>query len=87
METITSPIPLFACLASLLAVIPIVAFGKNPNLRESFTFSAGFAKLTLVLLMLPWVLDGKIVEFTFVDEIVKLPSGKVDKVRLRKLYG
>ena len=71
METIISPIPLFACLASLLAVIPIVAFGKNPNLRESFTFSAGFAKLTLVLLMLPWVLDGKIVEFTLVDEIVK----------------
>jgi acyl-CoA synthetase (AMP-forming)/AMP-acid ligase II len=23
----------------------------------------------------------------FVDEIVKLPSGKIDKVRLRKLYG
>jgi long-chain acyl-CoA synthetase len=25
--------------------------------------------------------------FEFVDEIVKLPSGKIDKVRLRKLYG
>jgi len=23
----------------------------------------------------------------FVDEIVKLPSGKIDKVRLRRLYG
>ena len=24
---------------------------------------------------------------TFVEEIVKLPSGKIDKVRLRQLYG
>ena len=24
---------------------------------------------------------------TFVDEIVKLPSGKIDKVRLRRIHG
>lgn len=70
MEVIVSPFPLFACLASLLAVIPIVAFGRWPNVRESFTFLAGFAKLALVISMLPWVLDGKVVEFTLVRDIV-----------------
>lgn len=70
METIISPVPLYACLASLLAVIPIVAFGRWPDIRETCTFLAGAAKLALVLAMVPVVLKGKLIEFTLVDEIV-----------------
>ncbi|MFT5403843.1 MAG: hypothetical protein ACI9DF_002684, partial [Verrucomicrobiales bacterium] len=58
METIPSHLPLFACLASLLAVIPILLFRKTPNLREAATIGAGVLKLALVLTMLPGVLAG-----------------------------
>ncbi len=64
METVTSNLPLWACLCSLLAVPPIVIFGRIPNMREFFTFVAGFAKLALVLKMLPMVMEGKILECT-----------------------
>jgi len=59
-----SSLPLWACLVSLFAVIPIVLSGRHPNLRELFTFLAGFIKLGLVLAMLPIVLNGQTVEFT-----------------------
>ena len=71
METVVSPVPLYACLVSLLAVIPIVTFGRRPDVRESFTFFAGAIKLALVLAMVPVVLKGKVIEFTLVEEIVK----------------
>jgi multicomponent Na+:H+ antiporter subunit D len=62
METITSIKPLLAVLVSLVAVIPIVASGGNPNLREGWTFLAGIVKFGLVVSMLPLVLGGTIIE-------------------------
>ena len=64
METVTSVLPLAACLASLLAVIPIVLFGRWPNIREGVTLVAGLVKFGIVLSMLPGVLEGKVFEFT-----------------------
>ena len=73
MEIIASQIPLFVCLASLLAVIPILLFRKTPNLREAATIGAGVLKLVLVLTMLPSVLEGKVFEFTFFEAVEGVP--------------
>ena len=67
METITSIKPLLAVLVSLVAVIPIVASGSRPNLREGWTFLAGIIKFGLVVSMLPLVLNGVIIEYTLVE--------------------
>jgi multicomponent Na+:H+ antiporter subunit D len=67
METITSIKPLLAVLVSLVAVIPIVASGKKPNLREAWTFLAGIVKFGLVVSMLPLVLGGSIIDFTLIE--------------------
>jgi multicomponent Na+:H+ antiporter subunit D len=64
METVNSSLPVWACLVSLVAVVPIVLLGKHPNRREATTLIAGAIKLTLVLCMLPIVLGGKAVGFT-----------------------
>ncbi|MEZ5274972.1 MAG: monovalent cation/H+ antiporter subunit D family protein [Opitutaceae bacterium] len=64
METVRSSLPLWACLVSLLAVIPIVLSGRSPNRREFFTFLAGFIKLGLVLAMFPVIWNGQQIEFT-----------------------
>lgn len=81
MEIIASQLPLFACLASLLAVIPILFFRKTPNLREAATISAGVIKLALVLTMLPGVLAGKVYEFTFFEAVEGIPLAfRVDSI-------
>jgi len=67
METITSIKPLLAVLVSLVAVIPIVASGSRPNLREGWTFLAGIIKFGLVVSMLPLVLGGSVIEYTLVE--------------------
>ena len=67
METITSIKPLLAVLVSLVAVIPIVASGSRPNLREAWTFLAGIIKFGLVVSMLPVILHGAIIEYTLVQ--------------------
>jgi len=68
MTTVYSILPLLACLASLVAVVPIVLFGeKKRNAREASTFIAGFIKLGLVVAMVPAVLSGKVLEFTFIE--------------------
>jgi multicomponent Na+:H+ antiporter subunit D len=67
METITSIKPLLAVLVSLVAVIPIVASGGKPNLRETWTFLAGIVKFGLVVSMLPLVLGGSVIEYTLVE--------------------
>jgi multicomponent Na+:H+ antiporter subunit D len=69
METITSIRPLLAVLVSLVAIIPIVASGNRPNLREGWTFLAGFIKFGLVVSMLPLVLGGAIIEYTLVEPL------------------
>lgn len=66
-DTVHSSLPLWACLASFLAVPAIVLFRREPALREATTFVSGFLKLGIVLLMLPIVLDGKIIEFTLLE--------------------
>ncbi|MDA7526060.1 proton-conducting transporter membrane subunit, partial [Verrucomicrobiales bacterium] len=73
MEIIASQLPLFACLASLLAVIPILLFRKTPNLREAATIGAGALKLAIVLTMLPGILGGKVYEFTFFEAVKGIP--------------
>lgn len=55
----TSIRPLLAILASLVAVPLIVASGARPNLRETWSLLAAFAKAALVLSMLPAVLAGR----------------------------
>ena len=73
METITSIKPLLAVLVSLVAVIPIVASGSRPNLREAWTFLAGIVKFGLVLSMLPLVLHGAVIEYTLIEVLPGLP--------------
>jgi len=68
-ETVTSLLPLWACLSSLLAIPAIAVFGREPALRELSTFVAGFTKLACVLLMLPVILDGKTIELTLADGV------------------
>jgi multicomponent Na+:H+ antiporter subunit D len=81
MEIIASQLPLFACLASLLAVIPILLFRKTPNLREATTIGAGALKLAIVLTMLPGILGGKVYEFTFFEAVKGVPLAfRVDSI-------
>ena len=78
METITSIKPLLAILASLIAVIPIAASGKKPNLREAWTFLAGIIKFGLVVSMLPYILRGGIIEYS----VFKIFPGLAIKLRV-----
>ena len=64
MEVVISSKPLIACSVSLLAVAPIILSRRHPNLREGWTFLAGFIKLGIVLSMLPVILQGKVIEWT-----------------------
>jgi multicomponent Na+:H+ antiporter subunit D len=68
-SAVHSSLPLWACLASLLAVPAIVLFRREPFLREATTFVAGFLKFGLVLAMLPVVLDGRVIEYTLISGI------------------
>jgi multicomponent Na+:H+ antiporter subunit D len=63
MEILSSK-PLLACAVSLFAVIPIVLFGRRPNVREGFTFLAAVLKFSVVLSMLPLVLKGHVIKHT-----------------------
>jgi len=51
--------PLLVVLTSLLATPLIAISGRHPNLRESWTFLAGFIKLGLVLSMAGYILSGQ----------------------------
>ncbi len=73
MESVVSIKPLAACLVSLAAVIPIVLSRRHPNLREGWTFLAGFAKAIIVISMLPAVLSGRVLEWTIWEIIPGLP--------------
>lgn len=56
--------PLLALAPSLVAIPLILASSKKPNLRETWTILAAFTKCAIVLSMLPWVLDGRIAEYS-----------------------
>ena len=66
---IHSCLPLWACLASLLAVPGILIFRKERFLREGITFASGLVKFSLVVFMVPRVLSGKTIEYTLVKGI------------------
>ena len=72
---ITSIIPVLACLASLLAVLPIVLLRSKPNFREGATFVAGFLKFGLVLSMLPTILAGTTISYTLWEIVPNLTIG------------
>ena len=65
METIVSIKPLLAVLVSSIGALFIIAAGKNPNLRESWSIIAGVLKLLIVLSMIPTVVyDYQIIEYS-----------------------
>lgn len=69
-ETLT---PLFAILASLVAVPLILLSGSRPNLREFWTILAGVVKFGLVMSLLPAVSDGAIPQTTLFELIPGVP--------------
>jgi len=83
METVYSIKPLLAILVSLVAVVLIIISRKRPNLRESWTIIASFAKFGIIASMLPLVLNGFAPEIT----VLQLSPGialalKVDSMAL-----
>lgn len=72
-ESITSYLPLFACLASLAAVPLLLLFRRELFLREGTTFVAAIVKFGIVLAMLPVIQSGKVIECTLFEIIPGLP--------------
>ncbi|MEA1967901.1 MAG: monovalent cation/H+ antiporter subunit D family protein [Thermodesulfobacteriota bacterium] len=66
METLISIKPFLAVLVSLFA-IPFIISSRSQNTREAWTFIAAAIKLILVLSMLPFVLNGGVIEYTVVQ--------------------
>ncbi len=66
-------LPLITWMVSLLAVPAILLLRRNPNARETSTFVAAFAKFGLVAAMVPMVLDGHILRFSFGDILPGIP--------------
>jgi len=64
METIISIRPLLAVLVSATGALLIIASSKRPNIRESWSIIAGILKLLIVVSMVPYILDGKTIEYT-----------------------
>jgi multicomponent Na+:H+ antiporter subunit D len=56
--------PFAAILVSLVAALLILASGRRPNLRETWTLLAAVIKLALVASLLPAVLAGEVIEST-----------------------
>ncbi len=64
MEVVRSAMPLYAITVSLVAALLIALSHKRPNLREFWTIAASVIKFSIVLSMLPAVLDNKVIEYT-----------------------
>ncbi len=65
LQYFTSTRPLWALLVSLLAIPLILLAGeKRRNLREGWTLLAALLKAGLVWSMLPWVLSGRVAQFS-----------------------
>lgn len=78
-ETVHSITPALAVLVSMVASVLILAFGKYPNIREGWTFVAAFIKFSLVISMLPLILEGKVITYTVIEMLPNLPIAfKVD---------
>ncbi|RZN40313.1 MAG: monovalent cation/H+ antiporter subunit D family protein [Methanophagales archaeon ANME-1-THS] len=57
--------PLFVLLCPAVAAPLILLFGKRPNIREGCTIAAGILMFTLVLSMVPVILQGEVIHYTF----------------------
>jgi multicomponent Na+:H+ antiporter subunit D len=65
-EIIHSSRPAFAILVSLIAALLILITGERArNLREFWTILASLVKFSIVFSMVPYILDGKVIEYTF----------------------
>lgn len=67
MEVVSSIRPFLAVVVSLVAAFLILGSDRYPNIREFWTLLASIIKFFLVLSLLPWVMEGKVVEFTFLE--------------------
>jgi multicomponent Na+:H+ antiporter subunit D len=68
MEIVTSIRPVLAVLVSLAAACLILLTGERArNLRESWTILAAVLKFLIVASMVPYVLEGKVLEYTVVS--------------------
>ena len=78
---IQSSLPVWACLASLLAIPIILIFRKETSfLREAVTFVAGFVKLGIVIAIYNMVKDGNVVQTTLFDGIAGINAPIVFRV-------
>lgn len=59
--------PLIAIGVSAVASLLILSSGRNPNIREFWSFLAGVIKFLVVVSMIPLVLGGNTLEYTFVE--------------------
>ncbi len=64
-EVITDFRPVLAIWVSLVGAFLIWRSKKNPNLRESWTIITGVVKFLIVISMLPVILRGDVIEYTF----------------------
>jgi len=64
-EIYRSFIPFYAVMVSLIAVPLIMLSSRHANLREFWTLAASIVKFSLVFLLLPGALAGRIAGFTF----------------------
>ncbi len=68
METITSITPIIIISTSLVATFLIFFTGDmSKNLREAWTILAAIIKFGFVMSMLPYILDGKVIEYTLIS--------------------
>ncbi|OIP29427.1 MAG: cation:proton antiporter [Deltaproteobacteria bacterium CG12_big_fil_rev_8_21_14_0_65_43_10] len=68
MEVITSIRPVLAIIVSLIAACLILITGeRSRNLRELWTILASVAKFIIVASMIPFVLQGKVIEYTVIS--------------------
>jgi multicomponent Na+:H+ antiporter subunit D len=68
METIVTIRPFLAVLVTLITAALILFTGeKNRNLREFWTILASLIKFGIVISMVPFLLDGKILEYTIIS--------------------
>ncbi|MBI4618885.1 MAG: monovalent cation/H+ antiporter subunit D family protein [Desulfobacterales bacterium] len=68
MEVVNSIRPLLAIIVSLIAACLILLTGeRSRNLREAWTILASVAKFLIVSSMIPFVLQGKVIEYTIIS--------------------
>ncbi len=68
METIQLATPLFAQLTSLAGAFLLLFTGeRRPNIRDMWTMIASVLKFVLILSLVPYILDGNVVEYTLVQ--------------------